>query len=63
MVRTYIRFLFANANSDQNGEGCQGVGCCGLYGGVQFQATIPNFLLVDNPRTQVLFLGNKVRAD
>src|SRR6202008_1708655 len=23
----YIRFLFAYANSDQNGEGCQEVGC------------------------------------
>src|SRR5437899_6404260 len=45
MVPTYIRFLFAYANSDQNGDGCQGVGCCcgccGLYAGVQFQATIP----------------------
>src|SRR5205809_3738961 len=27
MVLTYIRLFFAYANSDQNGEGCQGVGC------------------------------------
>jgi hypothetical protein len=38
MALTYIRFFFAYANSDQNGEGCQG---SGQYGGVQFQATIP----------------------
>jgi len=27
MVLAYIRFLFAYANSGQNGEVCQGVGC------------------------------------
>jgi hypothetical protein len=45
MVLTYIRFLFAYANSDQNGEGCQGVGCtAGSSSGDN-----PNFLLADNP--------------
>jgi len=56
MVPTYIRFLFAYANSDQNGDGCQGVGCCCLllwllwavrWGPVP--GDNPNFLLADNP--------------
>jgi hypothetical protein len=31
MILAYIRFFFAYANSDQNGEGCQEVGCLGKH--------------------------------
>jgi len=44
----YIRFLFVYPNSEQNGEGCQEVGC--TAGPVPDDN--PNFLLADNPEAE-----------